>query len=296
MASLRSVRFVVDATRTLEGAGFEVRRPFPTRGLEDVDPFLLLDEMGPSTVAPGEAKGAPDHPHRGFETVTYMLAGRMEHRDSVGNAGILGPGDVQWMTAGDGVVHSEMPGADMLARGGRMHGFQLWVNLPRRDKRMRPRYQEIKAARIPEATGDEGRVRVRVLAGEALGVSAVIETRTPILYLHYTLARGGRVTQAVPPGFSAFAYVFGGQGLLGRDGRAVRDRQLAAFADDGDAVELEAPEEAKEPLQLLLIGGQPLGEPVARYGPFVMNDEAEIQEAIEDYRAGRLGRAVLRAD
>ena len=296
MPSLRSVRFVVDATRTLEGAGFEVRRPFPTRGLEDVDPFLLLDEMGPSAVAPGQAKGAPDHPHRGFETVTYMLAGRMEHRDSVGNAGTLGPGDVQWMTAGDGVVHSEMPGADMLARGGRMHGFQLWVNLPRRDKRMRPRYQEIKAARIPEATGDEGRVRVRVLAGEALGVSAVIETRTPILYLHYTLAPGGRVTQAVPPGFSAFAYVFGGQGLLGRDGRAVRDGQLAAFADDGEAVELASPEDAKDPLQLLLIGGQPLGEPVARYGPFVMNDEAEIHEAIEDYRAGRLGRAVFRTN
>ena len=294
MTSLRSVRFVVNATRTLEGAGFEVRRPFPTRGLEDVDPFLLLDEMGPSTVAPGEAKGAPDHPHRGFETVTYMLAGRMEHRDSVGNAGTLGPGDVQWMTAGDGVVHSEMPGADVLARGGRMHGFQLWVNLKRRDKRMRPRYQEIKAERIPEATGDLGRVRVRVLAGEALGVSAVIETRTPILYLHYTLAPGGRVTQAVPPGFSAFAYVFGGQGLLGRDGRAVRDGQLAAFADDGEAVELASPEDAKEPLQLLLIGGRPLGEPVARYGPFVLNEEAEIHEAIEDYRAGRLGRAVFR--
>ena len=290
MASTRSIRVVVTATRTLEGAGFEVRRPFPSRSLEDVDPFLLLDEMGPSELAPGEAKGAPDHPHRGFETVTYMLAGRMEHRDSVGNAGTLGPGDVQWMTAGDGVVHSEMPAADMLAEGGRMHGFQLWVNLPRRDKRMRPRYQEIKAERIPEATGDLGRVRVRVIAGEALGASAVIETRTPILYLHYTLAPGGHVTQAVPSGFSVFAYVFGGEGRLGRDGRAVRDGQIAAFSDDGDGVELAASAGATEPLQLLLIGGQPLGEPVARYGPFVMNDEAEIHQAIEDYRAGRLGR------
>jgi len=290
MALSRSVRFVVNATRTLEGAGFEVRRPFPTRGLTDVDPFLLLDEMGPSTLGPGEAKGAPDHPHRGFETVTYMLEGRMEHRDSVGNAGTLGPGDVQWMTAGDGVVHSEMPAAEMLAKGGRMHGFQLWVNLPRRDKRMRPRYQEIKAERIPEGESEDGRVRARVLAGEALGFSAVIETRTPILYVHYILAPGGRVTQAVPHGFSAFAYVFGGDGRLGRDGRVVRDGQLAAFADDGHGVAISSPEDATQPLQLLLVGGQPLGEPVARYGPFVMNEEAEIHEAIEDYRAGRLGR------
>jgi hypothetical protein len=290
MVLSRSIRFVVNATRTLEGAGFEVRRPFPGRSLMDFDPFLLLDELGPTDLGPGEAKGAPDHPHRGFETVTYMLDGRMEHRDSVGNAGTLGPGDVQWMTAGDGVVHSEMPAGELLEKGGRIHGFQLWVNLPRRDKRMRPRYQEIKADRIPEAANEDGRVRVRILAGEALGASAVIETRTPILYLHYTLAPGGRVAQPVPRGFSTFAYVFGGTGRVGRDGRAVGDGQLAALKDDADIVEIACPDDATQPLQLLLIGGQPLGEPVARYGPFVMNEEAEIHEAIEDYRAGRLGR------
>jgi hypothetical protein len=289
MGTSRSVRLVSHAQWTLEGAGFEVRRPFPTRGLVDADPFLLLDEMGPKDVAPGEAKGAPDHPHRGFETVTYMLDGRMEHKDSAGNAGTLGPGDVQWMTAGDGVVHSEMPGADVLQKGGRMHGFQLWVNLPRRDKRMKPRYQEIKAELIPEGVGDEGRVRVRVLAGEALGARAVISTRTPIFYLDFTLKPGGRVTQPVPEGFMAMAYVFGGAGVLGRDRREVRDGQLALFADDGAEVALGNAEGAPEPLRLLLLGGQPLREPVARYGPFVMNEEAEIHEAIADYRAGRLG-------
>jgi redox-sensitive bicupin YhaK (pirin superfamily) len=290
MPTSRSVRFVTNASRTLEGAGFEVRRPFPSRGLEDADPFLLLDEMGPQSVAPGEAKGAPDHPHRGFETVTYMLEGGMEHKDSAGNAGTLGPGDVQWMTAGDGVVHSELPMAEILKKGGRMHGFQLWVNLPRRDKRMKPRYQEIKAAQIPEGVSADGRVRVKVLAGEALGKKAVIDTRTPIFYLHFTLQPGGRLLQPVAAGLSAMAYVFGGATRLGPDGRDVKDGQLAVFADDAEQVELAVPEDAREAARLLLIGGQPLREPVARYGPFVMNEEAEIHEAIEDYRAGRLGR------
>jgi redox-sensitive bicupin YhaK (pirin superfamily) len=292
MSESRSVRFVVNAVRTLEGGGFEVRRPFPNRGFMEADPFLLLDEMGPSDLGPGEARGAPDHPHRGFETVTYMLEGGMEHRDSAGNAGTLGPGDVQWMTAGDGVVHSELPAREILAKGGRQHGFQLWVNLPRTDKRMKPRYQEIKADRIPEATGDDGRVRVRVLAGDSLGAKAVIDTRTPILYLHFTIAPGGRVLQPVPASFMAMAYVFGGAGQVGRDAREVRevrDGQLAVFAEDGESVVLASPADSREPLRVLLIGGQPLREPVARYGPFVMNEEAEILEAIEDYRAGRLG-------
>jgi hypothetical protein len=219
-----------------------------------------------------------------------MLEGGMEHKDSAGNAGTLGPGDVQWMTAGDGVVHSELPMAEILKKGGRMHGFQLWVNLPRRDKRMKPRYQEIKAAQIPEGVSADGRVRVKVLAGEALGKKAVIDTRTPIFYLHFTLQPGGRLLQPVAAGLSAMAYVFGGATRLGPDGRDVKDGQLAVFADDAEQVELAVPEDAREAARLLLIGGQPLREPVARYGPFVMNEEAEIHEAIEDYRAGRLGR------
>ena len=281
---------VVDAIRTLEGAGFAVRRPFPTRALDHVDPFLLLDEMGPADLGPGEAKGAPDHPHRGFETVTYMLSGRMEHRDSQGNAGQLGPGDVQWMTAGAGVVHSEMPAPEFLRTGGRMHGFQLWVNLPRRDKMMRPRYQEVPAGRIPVASTADGTVTVRVIAGEALGAHAVIDTRTPIIYLHYTLRPGARVEQAMPGSHGAMAYVFGGEGRFGAEARSARDGQLVVFADDGDAVSLAAPVAAGGPLDLLLLAGVPLREPVARYGPFVMSTEGEIRQAILDYQAGRMGQ------
>src|SRR3954449_7128408 len=165
----RTVARVVNSIETLEGGGFLVRRPFPTASFSDFDPFLLLDEMGPMDVAPGEAKGAPDHPHRGFETVTYMLSGEMEHKDSSGRSGQLRSGDVQWMTAGAGVVHAEMPSAEFMRTGGRMHGFQLWVNLPQRDKMIQPRYQEIPSSRIPKATSPDGLVSVGVIAGEAMG-------------------------------------------------------------------------------------------------------------------------------
>jgi hypothetical protein len=285
--SSRSVTRVVDAVRTLEGAGFAVRRPFPTPGLDHVDPFLLLDEMGPADLAPGEARGAPDHPHRGFETVTYLLAGRMEHRDSQGHAGGLGPGDVQWMTAGAGVVHSEMPADEFQRAGGRMHGFQLWVNLPRRDKLMRPRYQEIPAGRIPVARSDDGRVAVRVIAGEALGARAVIETRTPIAYLHFTLQPGARVAQPVAPSHGVLVYVFAGEARVGAEGRPVRDGQLAVLAAAGDAVAVAA--EGDRAVETLVLAGEPLREPVARYGPFVMNTQGEIRQAILDYQAGRMG-------
>ena len=285
----RRVASVVDAVETFEGEGFLVRRPFPREGFSFFDPFLLLDEMGPMDLAPGEAKGAPDHPHRGFETVTYMISGRMEHKDSQGNAGRLGPGDVQWMTAGAGVVHSEMPEREFAARGGRMHGFQLWVNLPARDKMMRPRYQEIPGDRIPTAQTDDGLVGVRVIAGEALGARAVIETRTPIIYLHYTIKPGGSVRQPAPEGFNVFAYVVGGEGRFGTDSRAARGGQMVLFNSDGEEVFISNPSDAREDLEVLLIGGHPIGEPVARYGPFVMNTEAEIYQAFEDFRSGRMG-------
>src|SRR6185312_11283953 len=198
---------IVNSIETLEGGGFLVRRPFPKPAFSEFDPFLLLDEMGPMDVSPGEAKGAPDHPHRGFETVTYLLSGEMEHKDSHDHAGRLTPGDVQWMTAGSGVVHSEIPSREFMRTGGRMHGFQLWVNLPQREKMMKPRYQEIPAARIPKATSQDGLVTVSVIAGEAMDAKAVIETRTPIVYLHYRIAPGGVATQRVPSGYNVFAYV-----------------------------------------------------------------------------------------
>src|SRR4051812_48170299 len=198
---------VVTAHRQLEGGGFVVRRPLPGAELEMADPFLLIDEMGPVDYAPGAAVGAPDHPHRGFETVTYVLAGEFEHEDSAGHAGKLAAGDVQWMTAGAGVVHSEMPSRELQSSGGRVHGVQLWVNLPRADKMMAPRYQELPGASIPVAETDGGRVRVKVIAGEALGARAAIDTRTPITYLHFTLAPGASVTQPVPASHNAMAYV-----------------------------------------------------------------------------------------
>jgi len=286
---VRTVAGVVNSIETLEGGGFLVRRPFPKASFSEFDPFLLLDEMGPMDVGPGEAKGAPDHPHRGFETVTYMLSGEMEHKDSRGHAGRLRSGDVQWMTAGSGVVHSEMPSSDFAREGGRMHGFQLWVNLPQRDKMAKPRYQEIPSSGIPQATSADGLVAVKVIAGEALGQNAVIETHTPIIYLHYRIKAGGVVTQRVPQGYNAFAYLVEGEGSFGTERFRAKDGQMVLFSQDGDEVRIENAADVKTTLDLLLIAGIPLNEPIARYGPFVMNTEEEIHQAIEDYRRGRMG-------
>ncbi|WP_250492155.1 pirin family protein [Caballeronia sp. GAWG1-1] len=282
----RTISSIIPATRTVEGGGFVVHRPFPTRLLMDFDPFLLLDEMGPTDYAPGEAKGAPDHPHRGFETVTYMLEGEFGHKDSAGHSGTLRPGDVQWMTAGAGVIHSEMPGEEFTRLGGRVHGLQLWVNLPKRDKMTTPHYQEIASAQIPVATSEDGKVRVKVIAGEALGVKAAIETRTPILYQHFSLQPGARVEHHVPRDFRVFAYPLSGVGLYGPQGQPVRKQQMISFKDDGDTIILAA---GDEPVEVLLIGGVPLKEPVVRYGPFVMNTEDEIRQAVTDYQTGRMG-------
>ena len=285
----RSVAGLVNSIETLEGGGFLVRRPFPQASFSEFDPFLLLDEMGPMDVAPGDAKGAPDHPHRGFETVTYLLSGEMEHKDSRGHAGRLTPGDVQWMTAGAGVVHSEMPSSEFQRTGGRMHGFQLWVNLPQREKMTKPRYQEIPRAQIPKATSDDGLVTVRVIAGEAMGHQAVIETHTPIVYLHYSVEPGGVVTQVVPAEYNAFAYLVDGAGLFGQQRERANDGQMVMFAQDGELIRIENPADAQTRLEVLLIAGVPLNEPVARYGPFVMNTEREIRQAFEDYIRGRMG-------
>jgi redox-sensitive bicupin YhaK (pirin superfamily) len=284
----RNVESVIKAHRQLEGGGFVVRRPFPTGALDLVDPFLLLDEMGPAEYGPGEAKGAPDHPHRGFETVTYMLEGEFEHEDSAGHRGRIAPGDVQWMTAGRGIVHSEMPTEAIRERGGRIHGFQVWVNLPARDKMMAPRYQEVPASRIPSGTSPDGKARVRVIAGEALSVRAVIDTRTPIVYQDWILEAGAVVEQPLDEGHSAFAYVFSGEAEVGDDRQAISDGELALLGA-GDRVRLAVPAAATKGARLLLLAGQPLREPVARYGPFVMNTEAEIRKAMSDYRSGRLG-------
>lgn len=279
----RQVKKIVTAHRQREGAGFVVRRPVPTLGLELVDPFLLIDELGPVTYGPGEAVGAPDHPHRGFETVSYILEGAVEHEDSAGHRGVIRAGDVQWMTAGGGIVHSEMPPRELLETGGRMHGFQIWVNLPRRLKLTQPRYQEVSAAKIPEARTADGLARAKIIAGSALGVSAVIETHTPIVFQDWTLQPGADVTIAIGADHQALAYVFGGAVTI--EGREVRDGQMAILSD-GDAVRLVG---AAENGRLLLLAGVPHREPVARYGPFVMTSERELIEAFHDYQSGRMG-------
>ncbi|MBD2023854.1 pirin family protein [Leptolyngbya sp. FACHB-711] len=286
----RTVAGVINSVETHEGAGFLVRRPFPKSSFSEFDPFLLLDELGPINLKPGQAKGAPDHPHRGFETVSYVLDGRLEHKDSAGHAGLLNPGDVQWMTAGAGVVHSEMPESMFTQTGGRLHGIQLWVNLPQQDKMMPPRYQEIPAAHIPVAQTEDRFMTVRVIAGEALGAKAVIQTRTPITYLHFTLQPGATMIQPVPKEYNAFVYVLEGSGLFGTEPAPGDDGQMVLFSQDGEDVAISNPADAQRPLELLLIAGVPLNEPVVRYGPFVMNTEAEITQAINDYQEGRMGR------
>ena len=279
----RAIARIVPSMDTLEGGGVAIHRAFPIPALDDVDPFLLLDHMGPIDFKPGESTGFPDHPHRGFETVTYLLEGEMEHRDSFGHHGVIRPGDVQWMTAGSGLVHSEMPGTEFIKTGGLLEGFQLWVNLPKRDKMMEPRYQELSSSSIPVGRNADGSVRVRVIAGEALGQQARIDTRIPILYLHYTLAPGANTELAVPETFHAFGYVIRGQSQF------ATERQLALFATEGDSIYIANPSSTKV-LDLLLIGGQPIAEPVARYGPFVMNTKSELVQAFEDFRNGRMGR------
>jgi redox-sensitive bicupin YhaK (pirin superfamily) len=283
--TVRPVSRVVTAHSQTEGGGFVVRRPLPTPGFPLADPFLLIDEMGPVEYAPGEAIGAPDHPHRGFETVTYVLEGEMEHEDSAGHRGVLGPGDVQWMTAGAGIIHSEMPTKKVRERGGRAHGFQIWVNLPARLKMMQPRYQELAAAGIPRAATEDGRARVRLIAGEALGARAAIETQTPIIYQDWSLDDGADVTQPLLPAQSALVYVFEGAVRIGDEAREIKSGQLAVLGA-GDGVRLAG---APGGGRLLLLAGVPLGEPVARYGPFVMNTADELETAFRDYRSGRMG-------
>ncbi len=280
---LRPVERIITAQRQTEGGGFVVRRPFPTAAADQFDPFLLLDEMGPAEYGPGEAIGAPDHPHRGFETVTYMLEGAVEHRDSTGAVGVIRPGAVQWMTAGSGVIHSEMPTEDIRRRGGRSHGFQIWVNLPAAAKMTPPRYQGFEADEFTRAELPNGGT-LRVLAGDVAGHVGPVETTIPITYAHATLQPGDVVEWDAADGETALVHVFDGVARI-NDVDAVSG-QLIVLERSSGSVRVAAPGDAAD---VLLLGGRPIGEPIARYGPFVMNTRSEIIDAIDDFNAGRLG-------
>ena len=288
----RPVVDVVDAPSFLEGEGFKVRRATAGINLSLADPFLMLDHMGAVEYAPGEAKGAPDHPHRGFETVTYMMDGKIRHRDSYGGGGIITDGATQWMTAGSGVVHSEMPTEDLLQGGGLFHGVQLWVNLPAAQKWTPPAYQDLESAQVGLVASEDAGAVVRLIAGDLGGMSGPGVTRTPITYAHATLAPGARLRTRWRPEFNALAYVLSGRGTVGTERRPIHEGQLAVFGD-GAAVELgsDATQEEKDRagLEVLLLGGLPIREQVSWYGPFVMNTKEEIIAAIEDYQAGRMG-------
>ncbi len=281
--SAKRIERIVTAIKTLEGEGFMVTRPFPTRTFDHFDPFLLLDEAGPVEYGPGEAKGAPEHPHRGFETVTYIIEGELLNWDSTGFSGVLKPGDVEWTTAGAGIIHGGSATEGILKNGGKMHIIQLWVNLATNKKFIPP--QSTNATTELVQLGDG--VSARVILGSFAGVRAPIATTTPSLFLHLKLAAGAQLSTAIDPSFNSFAFVMRGEGLFGAEKTKGIEGQMLIFSMEGETAEIN--NDSAEELKILLLAGEPLNEPVARYGPFVMNTRQEIVEAVEDYQAGKFG-------
>jgi quercetin 2,3-dioxygenase len=290
-AAERKVVSVTSAPSGLEGEGFPVRRAFAGVDLATLDPFVHMDQMGEVDYAPGEPKGTPWHPHRGFETVTYMIDGVFRHQDSNGGGGLITDGDTQWMTAGAGILHIEAPPEEVVVRGGLFHGFQLWVNLPAELKWSPPRYQDIRGRAVTLLSSPDGGALLRVIAGEVAGHKGPGITYTPISLLHATLAPGAQLRLPWNPNFNALVYVLAGSGSVGPQRRPVRLGQLAVYGPgDVVTVQADARQESRSPnLDVLLLGGLPIREPVAAYGPFVMNTREELVQAFEDYQAGRLG-------
>ncbi|HLH99665.1 MAG TPA: pirin family protein [Acidimicrobiales bacterium] len=290
-AAPRPVRRVTAAPAALEGEGFPVRRAFAGVPLSELDPFVHMDQMGEVEYAPGEPKGTPWHPHRGFETVTYMIDGTFQHQDSTGGGGLITNGDTQWMTAGNGILHIERPPEDLVASGGLFHGVQLWVNLPAKDKMVAPRYQDIGSGKVTLLASPDGGALVRVIAGQVGDANGPGDTYTPIALLHATVQPGAQLVLPWNPAHNALVYVLAGLGTVGTEDRPVRTGNLAVFGP-GDTLQVgaAATQESSSPtLEVLVLGGQPIGEPVAHYGPFVMNTQAELQQAFEDFQAGRMG-------
>jgi hypothetical protein len=287
----RAVVSVTTAPAGLEGEGFPVRRAFAGVDQAHLDPFVHMDQMGEVEYAPGEPKGTPWHPHRGFETVTYMIDGTFRHQDSIGGGGLITNGDTQWMTAGAGILHIEAPPEELVASGGLFHGIQLWVNLPRAEKMTPPRYQDIGAPKVALVASPDGGALLRIIAGEVGGYAGPGSTHSPMAMVHATVSPGARVEIPWPTEFNALIYVLGGDGTVGDPGRPVTTGQLAIFGPgDSLVVAADATTASRTPaLDVLVLGGRPIGEPVYAYGPFVMNTRAEVAQAFEDYQAGRLG-------
>ena len=291
VASQRPVRTITTAPRGFEGEGFPVRRAFAGVDLSDLDPFIHLDQMGEVEYAPGEPKGTPGHPHRGFETVTYMIDGTFEHSDSNGGGGVITNGDTQWMTAGAGILHIEKPPEALVVSGGLFHGFQLWVNLPASQKWAAPRYQDIRAKEVALVSSGDGGALVRVIAGTVAGFDGPGSTYSPMTLVHASLSPGARLSLPWRADYNALVYVMAGQGTVGADGHPIGSGQLAVLGA-GDAITVAAGtyQESRSPnLDVLIMGGRPIKEPVAWMGPFVMNTREEVMQAMADYQAGRLG-------
>jgi redox-sensitive bicupin YhaK (pirin superfamily) len=282
----RAVVSVTSAPKGFEGEGFPVRRAFAGVDLRDLDPFIHMDQMGEVEYAPFEPKGTDWHPHRGFETVTYIIDGAFQHQDSHGGGGLITNGATQWMTAGSGILHIETPPEDLVVRGGTFHGIQLWVNLPAKSKLAPPRYQNLEGDQVALLSSPDGGAIVRLIAGDVGGHRGPGSTHTPITVAHVTVSAGARATVPWRTDFNALAYVLAGSGTVGVEKRPVTVGELAVFGT-GDSITVDGG--AGENLDVLLLGGSPIREPVAAYGPFVMNTRAELVQAFEDYQAGRLG-------
>jgi quercetin 2,3-dioxygenase len=287
----RAVRSVTSAPSGFEGEGFPVRRAFAGVDLGDLDPFVHMDQMGEVEYAPGEPKGTPWHPHRGFETVTYIMDGIFDHQDSNGGGGTITDGDTQWMTAGSGLLHIEAPPEHLVVSGGLFHGIQLWVNLPRADKWAPPAYQDLRGRDVALLTNEDGGALLRIIAGEVDGHAGPGSTHTPITLVHASVAPGAKISVPWRQDFNALVYVLAGNGTVGTERRPVRKGQLVVLgAGDHLRVDAAAAQPAAEPeLEVLLLGGRPIREPVAWAGPFVMNTKAEVLQAFEDFQAGKLG-------
>ncbi len=283
--ALRPVLSRTEAPSGFEGEGFPVRRAFAGVPLELLDPFVHMDQMGAVEYAPGEPKGTAWHPHRGFETVTYMIDGTFQHRDSTGGGGLITNGATQWMTAGAGILHIERPPEELVASGGLFHGIQLWVNLPAADKWVAPRYQDITAGRVTLLGSPDGGALVRVIAGTVAGHDGPGATHTPISMVHATLRPGSQLALPWEKTYNALAYVLAGSGKVGADAATVQTGTLAVLGA-GDAIVAVADD---TDLDLLILGGRPIREPVAAYGPFVMNTRDELQQAFDDFQRGRMG-------